>query len=77
MRTRLKMTDYEFQRGDIVMKIGERKKYLIKNVYDTLLDAIVMSNGCVVTGDKDEVARNYVKVGTWDFENIKEVVGDD
>ena len=72
------MIDYEFQRGDIVMKIGGRKKYLIKNVYaDDLLDAMDIANGCVVTGDKDEVARKYVKVGTWDFDSKVEVDGDD
>ena len=72
------MTDYEFQRGDIVMEIGGSKKYLIKNVYDdTLLDAMNIADGCVVTGDKDEVARKYVKVGTWDFDSNVEVDGDD
>lgn len=73
------MTDYEFQRGDIVMEIGGSKKYLIKNVVDTAirLDAMNIANGCVVTGEKDEVARKYVKVGTWDFVSNVEVNGDD
>lgn len=73
------MTDYEFQRGDIVMKIGGHKKYLIKNVYPTAprLDAMNIANGCVVTGDKDDVARKCVKVGTWDFDSNVEVDGDD
>lgn len=73
------MTDYEFQRGDIVMEIGGSKKYLIKNVVATAirLDAMNIANGCVVTGEKDEVARNYVKVGTWDFASNVEVDGDD
>lgn len=71
-------TDFEFQRGDIIMEIGGSKKYLVKNVYGTAtrLDAMNIANGCVVTGEKSEVARNYVKVGTWDFEKNREVDDD-
>ena len=72
------MIDYEFQRGDIVMKIGGNKKFLIKNVYGALgiVDAMNMENGQEATGDKDDVERDCIKVGTWNFDSNVEVDGD-
>ena len=69
---------FEFNEGDIISKIGHFKKYLITCVPESTnwISAEDIETNVVVTGDKLELMRDYVKVGVWD-KNLDCEVEDD
>ena len=72
------MTRFEFGRGDVIVEIDGRLKYIILdhvnvNEYRLTVD----DNSIIARADKAWIERQCVKVGTWDFDSNVEVNCDD
>lgn len=77
-------SDWEFKRGDVIVKFGDSRKWVVKKagVYDDYYVICQMLRGGFLDGKLDEARtftkgfceKSFLKIGEYNWEKMKELM---